>query len=116
MHCVIQGEYMNKKLYSILCISYEISWIGSFIPFFFPLADLFQRHFLFFFFFFFNLAMEPTAIYNQYRPPMLPAGWIEYRAPTGQPYWYNTITRQSTWSFPAQQQQQPPPPKKKQIK
>ncbi|KAG0948521.1 hypothetical protein G6F57_001691 [Rhizopus arrhizus] len=60
--------------------------------------------------------MEPTAIYNQYRPPMLPAGWIEYRAPTGQPYWYNTITRQSTWSFPAQQQQQPPPPKKKQIK
>lgn len=57
----------------------------------------------------------------------LPPGWIEYRTPTGQPYWYNSITTQSSWTYPVavnippplQQQQQAvvaAPKKKKQIK
>jgi hypothetical protein len=65
--------------------------------------------------------------YNPYgAPPPLPAGWIEYRTPTGQPYWYNTFTTQSSWVYPVMapippaplhvQQQQAPPKRKKQIK
>jgi transcription elongation regulator 1 len=50
-------------------------------------------------------------VYN----PALPAGWIEYRTPTGQPYWYNTHTRQSSWVFPVQPSVAAPK-NKKQIK
>lgn len=60
-------------------------------------------------------------MYNPYNMPVLPAGWIEYRTPTGQPYWYNTNTRQSSWVYPLQSSIPPtsvaiPPKKKKQIK
>ncbi|ORE11453.1 hypothetical protein BCV72DRAFT_219992 [Rhizopus microsporus var. microsporus] len=68
--------------------------------------------------------MNQSAYYNpNFYTPVLPAGWVEYKAPTGQPYWYNTLTRQSTWTFPvqavspqSQQQEQPKEKKKKQIK
>ncbi|CEI98498.1 hypothetical protein RMCBS344292_12605 [Rhizopus microsporus] len=66
--------------------------------------------------------MNQSAYYNpNFYSPVLPAGWIEYRAPTGQPYWYNTLTRQSTWTFPVQavspqsQQQEQPKEKKKEA-
>ncbi|CEP10985.1 hypothetical protein [Parasitella parasitica] len=52
---------------------------------------------------------------------MLPPGWIEHRTPTGQPYWYNTVSGQSSWLFPSplpplSQQETQPKKKKKQIK
>ncbi|KAI7898880.1 uncharacterized protein BX663DRAFT_489655 [Cokeromyces recurvatus] len=53
-------------------------------------------------------------MYNPYGMPTLPPGWIEYRTPTGQPYWYNTFTKQTSWIFPIHQSQ--PQKKKKQIK
>jgi transcription elongation regulator 1 len=49
-----------------------------------------------------------------YNAPVLPTGWIEYRTPTGQPYWYNSTTRQSSWVFPTEAT--PLPAKQKQIK
>lgn len=68
--------------------------------------------------------MNPTLIQRQHAlvyNPMLPPGWIEHRTPTGQPYWYNTITGKSSWLFPSplpplSQQEIQPKKKKKQIK
>ncbi|KAJ5646902.1 WW/Rsp5/WWP [Penicillium lividum] len=34
-------------------------------------------------------------------PPPLPPGWTEHRAPTGHLYFYNTVTKQSTYTRPA---------------
>ncbi|RKP07030.1 hypothetical protein THASP1DRAFT_24743 [Thamnocephalis sphaerospora] len=31
-----------------------------------------------------------------------PSGWSEHRGPTGQPYYYNAFTRQSTWKRPSE--------------
>ncbi|KAF4624373.1 hypothetical protein G7Y89_g13800 [Cudoniella acicularis] len=39
-------------------------------------------------------------------PPPLPEGWTEHKAPTGHSYYYNTATKQSTYTRPAA----PPPP------
>jgi hypothetical protein len=60
-----------------------------------------------------NLGMGGHAPFQQFGGT-LPPGWLEYRTPTGQPYWYNTFTRQSSWQFPAVAV--PQPQKKKQIK
>jgi transcription elongation regulator 1 len=62
-----------------------------------------------------NLGMGGHAPFQQFGGA-LPPGWLEYRTPTGQPYWYNTFTRQSSWQFPAVVVPQPQPQKKKQIK
>ncbi|KAI9595796.1 hypothetical protein BDF19DRAFT_465138 [Syncephalis fuscata] len=53
-------------------------------------------------------------------PPMAtipphPSGWTQHPGPTGQPYYYNTFTRQSTWKRPPELDQplpmrMPPPP------
>lgn len=60
-------------------------------------------------------------LYNYGNTAPLPPGWVEYQTPTGQPYWYNNITRQSSWVYPVYQPPIPPinnvaAPKKKQIK
>ncbi|KAI8982364.1 hypothetical protein BDF20DRAFT_866502 [Mycotypha africana] len=47
------------------------------------------------------LIYNPAAGVGGATIPHLPPGWVEYRAPTGQPYWYNTMTRQSSWIFPS---------------
>ncbi|RKP27813.1 hypothetical protein SYNPS1DRAFT_26545 [Syncephalis pseudoplumigaleata] len=44
-----------------------------------------------------------------------PSGWTQHPGPTGQPYYYNTFTRQSTWKRPPELDQplpmrMPPPP------
>ncbi|EJD07772.1 uncharacterized protein FOMMEDRAFT_16371 [Fomitiporia mediterranea MF3/22] len=33
-------------------------------------------------------------------PPPLPPGWTEHRAPSGHPYYYNTLTKESTYVRP----------------
>ncbi|KAK4521833.1 uncharacterized protein ATC70_004370 [Mucor velutinosus] len=68
--------------------------------------------------------MNPALVQGQHAlvyNPMLPPGWIEHRTPTGQPYWYNTITRQTSWLFPSPlpplaPQEAQPRKKKKQTK
>ncbi|KAJ5702292.1 WW/Rsp5/WWP [Penicillium malachiteum] len=40
-------------------------------------------------------------------PPPLPPGWTEHRAPTGHLYYYNTATKQSTYTRPRLQAPQP---------
>ena len=41
--------------------------------------------------------------------PPLPEGWTEHKAPTGHIYYYNTGTKQSTYTRPAPQTPAPPP-------
>ncbi|KAI8086534.1 uncharacterized protein BX664DRAFT_360056 [Halteromyces radiatus] len=43
-------------------------------------------------------------------PPPLPPGWLEYYTQGGRPYWYNTVTEQTTWDRPSQPATPPPPP------
>ncbi|CAG8365264.1 unnamed protein product [Penicillium salamii] len=45
-------------------------------------------------------------------PPPLPAGWTEHRAPTGHLYYYNSSTKQSTYTRPQNSVPEPvaPPP------
>ncbi|CAG8218996.1 unnamed protein product [Penicillium salamii] len=45
-------------------------------------------------------------------PPPLPAGWTEHRAPTGHLYYYNSSTKQSTYTRPQNAVPEPvaPPP------
>lgn len=59
-----------------------------------------------------NPALGQSIMYHPFGSsvPVLPTGWLEHYTPTGQPYWYNTITHQSSWVFPLA------PKKKKQIK
>ncbi|KAI7890713.1 uncharacterized protein EV154DRAFT_510756 [Mucor mucedo] len=59
-----------------------------------------------------NSALGQPIVYHPFGTPApaLPAGWVEHYTPTGQPYWYNTTTHQSSWVFPVA------PKKKKQIK
>ncbi|KAI9140745.1 hypothetical protein BKA69DRAFT_1175710 [Paraphysoderma sedebokerense] len=33
-------------------------------------------------------------------PPTIPSVWTEHKAPDGRPYWYNKITKQSSWHPP----------------
>ncbi|KAJ5650503.1 WW/Rsp5/WWP [Penicillium longicatenatum] len=42
-------------------------------------------------------------------PPPLPPGWTEHRAPTGHLYFYNTVTKQSTYTRPVAQTPQTAP-------
>ncbi|KAJ6095884.1 WW/Rsp5/WWP [Penicillium sp. IBT 16267x] len=42
-------------------------------------------------------------------PPPLPPGWTEHRAPTGHLYFYNTVTKQSTYTRPVAQAPQTVP-------
>ncbi|KAJ5093777.1 hypothetical protein N7456_009638 [Penicillium angulare] len=42
-------------------------------------------------------------------PPPLPPGWTEHRAPTGHLYYYNTTTKQSTYTRPQIQTAHPVP-------
>ncbi|PYI05468.1 hypothetical protein BO78DRAFT_371194 [Aspergillus sclerotiicarbonarius CBS 121057] len=42
-------------------------------------------------------------------PPPLPPGWTEHKAPTGHPYYYNSQTKQSTYTRPQAAPVQPPP-------
>lgn len=65
------------------------------------------------------MSQGQAIVYNYGAPPPLPPGWAEGRTPTGQPYWYNTTTGQSSWVYPVYQQSVQPvaaPPKKKQTK
>ncbi|CAL5868324.1 uncharacterized protein PFLUO_LOCUS2548 [Penicillium psychrofluorescens] len=41
-------------------------------------------------------------------PPPLPPGWSEHRAPSGHLYYYNSTTKQSTYTRPQVQAPQPP--------
>lgn len=68
-----------------------------------------------------NPVLGQPAMYNPYGSvPPLPAGWVEHRTPTGQPYWYSTLTGQSSWVYPmapvAPVAAAAAPKKKKQIK
>ncbi|KAI9370042.1 hypothetical protein BJX61DRAFT_516852 [Aspergillus egyptiacus] len=42
-------------------------------------------------------------------PPPLPPGWTEHKAPTGHTYYYNSQTKQSTYTRPQPITVQPPP-------
>ena len=46
--------------------------------------------------------------------PTLPPGWVEHYTAQAQPYWFNTLTQQSSWVFPMAPAE--PPKKKKQTK
>ncbi|KAI8051735.1 hypothetical protein BDF21DRAFT_498271 [Thamnidium elegans] len=66
-----------------------------------------------------NPVLGQVPVYNAYGSvPALPLGWVENYTPTGQPYWFNTITNQSSWVYPMMTSLPPalPPKKKKQIK
>lgn len=41
----------------------------------------------------------------------LPPGWVEYKAPDGKPYFYNTNTKETTWDPPKNDPPVPPRPK-----
>ena len=62
-----------------------------------------------------DLTTQPPTYYTP-GIPTLPPGWVEYRTPTGQPYWYNTATHLSSWVFPLHPNLTLNQPKKKQIK
>ncbi|KAG2230561.1 hypothetical protein INT48_009901 [Thamnidium elegans] len=48
-----------------------------------------------------NPVLGQVPVYNAYGSvPALPLGWVENYTPTGQPYWFNTITNQSSWVYP----------------
>ncbi|KDQ64486.1 hypothetical protein JAAARDRAFT_117992 [Jaapia argillacea MUCL 33604] len=54
-------------------------------------------------------------------PPPLPSGWSEHISPTGQPYYYNTVTKESSYvrplpTFQLMPQPVAPHPKKKKEK
>ncbi|KAI8048840.1 hypothetical protein BDF22DRAFT_701545 [Syncephalis plumigaleata] len=62
---------------------------------------------------------QPGGVYGVPPPPPPPlphpSGWTQHPGPTGQPYYYNTFTRQSTWKRPPELDQplpmrMPPPP------
>jgi hypothetical protein len=52
----------------------------------------------------------PPAGYPMPAPMPHPSGWSEHMGPTGQPYYYNVFTRQSTWKRPPELDQPLPMP------
>jgi len=56
----------------------------------------------------------PPTGYPPVEPVPPPAEWVEAAAPDGRRYWYNSATRETTWTDPTQPKPPPPPPAEQQ--